>query len=77
MIINRFPLSEVYELADRGLIRYIPQKPAKVSLGSAVIYKDLSSWADDDSGPTVEEIIALRTANHHQENATNLLRSGR
>ena len=66
-IIYRYSLSELYELADRGLVRYIPQKPAKVSLGSAVIFKDL--WDDTDSTPTVEEIIALRTAN--QGNATD------
>eukprot|EP01036_Dinobryon_divergens_P035981 gene35981-46732_t len=71
IIINRFPLSELYELADRGLIRYIPQKPAKVSLGSAVIFKDLLWADDDDSTPTVEEIIALSTANNQQGNATD------
>ena len=54
-------LPTLYDLADRGLIRFIPQKPSRLSLGSAVMFLDF--LAEGNGSPSLEELMALPTGN--------------
>ena len=60
-VVHRDMLNLLYDLADRGLIRFIPQKPSRLSLGSAVMFLDY--LADDNGSPSLEELMALPTGN--------------